>query len=93
MTDKADFYKKLKETIENTTDFPTEYLFKFIIPTDDKKLKQLKSIFKHPEVKITTRLSKNSKYTSVSVLSLMKNSDEIIDKYKQVAVVEGLISL
>ncbi len=93
MTDKADFYKKLKETIENTTDFPTEYLFKFIIPTDDEKLKQLKSFFKHPKVKITTRLSKNGKYTSVSILSLMQNSDEIINKYKQVAVIKSLISL
>jgi hypothetical protein len=31
-----DFYKSLKEKLEDHHDFPEDYLFKFIIPTDSK---------------------------------------------------------
>ena len=42
MDDKEDSYKKLKETLDETTQFPSKYLYKFIIPNDDLKLNQIK---------------------------------------------------
>lgn len=35
---KEAFYKKLKESLDNTTQFPASYLFKFIVPTDHTAL-------------------------------------------------------
>ena len=45
MSKESDFYEKLRGTLEETTTFPTKYMFKFIIPSgDDKILKNDKLI-------------------------------------------------
>ena len=42
MTDKSDaFYKKLKSQLADTALWPTEYLYKFIIPADEDKVKEI----------------------------------------------------
>ena len=93
MEDKEAFYKKLKESLENTTKFPTEYMFKFIIPTDKEKVKKIKDAFNYSGVIINTKPSKTGKYKSLTILVTMKSADEIIKKYKEVAHIEGVISL
>ncbi len=35
---REEFYKKLKESLDNTTKFPADYLFKFIVPTNHTSL-------------------------------------------------------
>lgn len=35
---REEFYKKLKESLDDTTKFPTNYLFKFIVPTNHTSL-------------------------------------------------------
>ena len=45
MSKESEFYKKLKLSLEETTTFPTNYMFKFIIPTDDGKFKKIDSMF------------------------------------------------
>ncbi len=42
---------------------------------------------------ITTNKSKNGNYSSVSINVVMPNADAIIDKYKEVSTIEGIISL
>jgi putative lipoic acid-binding regulatory protein len=42
---------------------------------------------------IETRNSKTGKYTSVSVNVQMQSAQDIIDKYLEVSIVEGIISL
>jgi len=93
MENKEKFYDKLKLSLENTTEFPTEYMFKFIIPTDDKKVKEIKNIFNYSGVVINTKPSKTGKYKSLTIVITMKDADEIIRKYKEVSKVEGVISL
>jgi putative lipoic acid-binding regulatory protein len=93
MSDKNDFYEKLKERLDATTTFPSKYLYKFIVPTDELKVKEIESIFNYGGAIIDTKSSKKGKYTSVSILIEMQNSDEIISKYKSAEKVEGIISL
>ena len=93
MSNQEDIYTKLKATLEETTTFPTEYLYKFIIPTDDDKQTQLENLFNHMGAIIKSKKSKNEKYTSFSIRLVANNVDEIISKYKEVAVIEGVISL
>ncbi|WP_299222807.1 DUF493 family protein [uncultured Aquimarina sp.] len=89
-----EFYKKLKAQLADTALWPTAYLYKFIVPTDSDKVSQIEGIFDNLGAVITTKQSKNGKYTSVSVNVRMKNPDHVIIKYKEVAVkVEGVISL
>ena len=42
---------------------------------------------------ISTNKSKNGNYSSVSINVVMPNADTIIDKYKEVSIIEGIISL
>lgn len=94
-TDKTEeFYKKLKEQLQDTALWPTEYLYKFIVKTEKTKIEQIESLFDNLGAVINTKASKNNKYTSVSINVRMKNPDAVIAKYKEVAEkVEGVISL
>lgn len=93
MRDEKEFYKKLKESLLETTEFPTKYMFKFIVDTSAFKLKEIEDVFDNMGAVISTRPSKTGKYTSVTVVVDMETADHIIDKYKEVSKVEGIISL
>lgn len=93
MDDKKDFYKSLKEKLDDTTTFPSKYLYKFIVPADEKKVAAIESIFNYGGVVIDTKSSKTGKYTSISILMEMQNSDEIIKNYEEVGMIKGVISL
>ena len=93
MSDKNDFYEKLKLRLDETTTFPSKYLYKFIVPADELKVKEIELIFNYGGAIIDTRSSKTGKYTSVSILIEMQSSDEIISKYKLAEKIEGIISL
>lgn len=88
------FYEKLKKQLQDTSMWPSPYLFKFIIKSDPVKVNQINTIFDNLGAVIETKPSKKGKYTSVSINVKMKDPDAVIDKYKQVAEkVEGVISL
>ena len=85
-SDKSEaFYKKLKIQLQDTTLWPSEYLYKFILTTNTTKIKKLSDLFDNQGAVITTKESKNGKYTSVSINLKMKNPDAVISKYKEVA--------
>lgn len=89
-----EFYEKLKDQLYETTTWPAEYLYKFIVKSDMKKIAQVEAIFDNMGAVINTAESKNGKYTSVSVNLLMRDPNAVIEKYKEVAEkVEGVISL
>ncbi len=93
MSKESDFYKKLKLSLEETTTFPTDYMYKFIIPTNDEKFRSIENIFNNLGAVINSKPSKTGKYTSLTILVRMKTADDIIAKYKKVSKVEGVISL
>ena len=89
-----EFYKKLKLQLEETTNWPSEYLYKFIIKSDPDKIQQIENIFDQSGAVINTTASKNGKYTSVSINLIMKSPETVISKYIEVSNnVEGVISL
>ena len=93
MDKREQFYKKLKKKLKKDTSFPTKYLFKFIVPSDEDKILQVENIFNHKGAVLTKRTSKTNKYTSVSAHVIMKKPDHIIEIYKEAEKVEGIISL
>lgn len=89
-----EFYNKLKDQLQQSANWPAEYLYKFIIPTDVNKIAILEAIFDNMGAVINTTESKNGNYTSVSINIFMRNPDAVIEKYLEVAEkVEGVISL
>lgn len=88
-----EFYERLKEQLLENTNWPSTYLYKFIVPTDKGRIGQIHDIFDNTGAVIESKKSKKGTYTSLSITVHLKNPDEVIMKYKEVAVVEGVISL
>jgi len=88
----AEFYDNLKEKLENQTEFPHVYMFKFIIPSDNEKLALVQALFSDT-AQVTTRQSSGNKFISITSKELMINADEIISIYKKAEKIEGIISL
>ena len=89
-----EFYKKLKAQLLDTTNWPSEYLFKFIVKTDVSKVSKIETLFDNSGAVIKKSASKTGKYTSLSINVVMKDPDAVIAKYKLVTNnVEGVISL
>ena len=93
MTNKNDFYNKLKLQLKDTTTFPSDYMYKFIVPTDDNQVNQVEDIFNNTGAVIKTKKSKTGKYISVSIVMKIGSSDQVIAYYQQAEKIEGIISL
>ncbi|WP_318308194.1 DUF493 family protein [Flagellimonas crocea] len=91
--DTEEFYARLKEKLLENTNWPSDYLYKFIVPTDEARIAQIQKIFDNTGAVIESKKSKKGTYTSISVTVNLENPDEVIRKYKEVSVVEGVISL
>jgi hypothetical protein len=85
----ADRLFKLKLVMDETVTFPTEYLFKFIVPVSE--VHQVTLLLNGLD--IDERASSNGKYISVSGKGSFKTSDEIISIYKRASTIKGIISL
>ena len=88
-----EFYKRLREQLEGDTTWPSEYLYKFIIPASLEKLAEIEAIFDGLGANIQTRDSTKGTYTSISIKVGMQSADAVIEKYLEVSKVEGVISL
>ena len=93
MEDKEVFYTKLKAQLEDTTTFPSDYLYKFIVPTDANQVAEVEELFNNTGAVITTKKSKTGKYISVSIVLKIASSSEVIAYYKKAAEIKGIISL
>jgi putative lipoic acid-binding regulatory protein len=88
-----EFYIRLKEELANTSMWPTSYLYKFIVPSDTNKINKVETAFDNMGAVISTQQSKTGKYTSISITVDMLNPDAVIQKYQELATIEGIISL
>lgn len=93
MSDREAFYKKLKSQLDDTTKFPSDYMYKFIVPSAGEQVKEVQNLFDKGGAVINTKKSKTGKYVSVSIILKVKSSDEVISYYKQAENIKGIISL
>lgn len=87
-----EFYIRLKEELGNTSSWPTEYLYKFIVPTDPKKVESVENAFDNMGAVIKTNQSKTGKFTSISINVTMESPADVVEKYIEVSTIEGIIS-
>jgi uncharacterized protein len=87
------FYERLQVELDNSNTWPATYLFKFIVPSVDDNVERVENAFNCMGAVIKTTKSKTGKFTSISVDVTVKNSQEIIDKYQEVATIKGIVSL
>lgn len=91
--DTQEFYERLKVELDLSNTWPALYLFKFIVPTIEENIILVEEAFDCMGAVIKTTKSKTGKFTSISVDVMVKDSQEIIDKYKEVSTIKGIISL
>lgn len=92
-TKTEEFYQRLKNELEKSTTWPDSYLFKFIVPADSSKVARIEKAFDGLNADIQTRDSSTKKFTSVSIRVVMDSAQSIIDKYKEMSTIEGIVSL
>jgi len=88
-----EFYDRLREQLQNDTQWPSEYLFKFIVPASLEKIAVIEAIFNGTNAELTTRNSSKGNFASISIKVPMDSPDAVIEKYLEVSKVEGVISL
>lgn len=84
---------KLKIALDQVHDWPSMYLFKFIVPSDNQKIARIEALFDSGTAEIRMRQSKNGKYTSISAREIMTSADKVVEYYKKAYEIEGVIAL
>jgi putative lipoic acid-binding regulatory protein len=87
----SDKYEKLKAALKDY-DFPLVYPFKFIVAANKEKLIEIKRNFDET-AEIDVRESRNGKYSSITIKQMMLSTEDIINHYKKLENIEGIISL
>lgn len=87
-----DLFNNLRDKLSKENNWPQVYMFKFIIPADNKKMALVESKFSD-EANISQKESSNGKYMSITVKEVMLNADAVIQKYKDVSEIEGVMAL
>lgn len=85
-------FDKLREQLHLHDSWPMIYMFKFIVPADNRKIALVESKFSDEAV-ITQNQSSNGKYVSITIKEVMLDAESIIDKYKEMYGIEGLMAL
>ena len=76
----------------NLEKWPAVYLFKFIVPNDERKVAIVTSLF-NEGTELRYDNSKTGKYVCISAKELMLDVSSIIEKYKMASQVDGVIAL
>lgn len=65
-----DFFEKLRKQLKKTESWPTIYMFKFIIPDDNRKFALVRMLFGN-ETEIYHKHSGNGNYVSITAQEVM----------------------
>ena len=87
-----DIFNSLREKLSKDKNWPQVYMFKFIIAADNKKMALVEAKFSD-EAQIHQKESSSGKYISITVKEVMLNPEMVIEKYKDVSTIEGVMSL
>ena len=82
----------LRTQLDANYDWPSVYMFKFIMPNDPKKTKDLLALFSGT-TEVNRKFSKAAKYVSFTVKEVMISSEAVLDRYEQVSKIDGVIPL
>lgn len=85
-------WKALEEKL-NDEKWPQIYMFKFIVPADNKRVAQVEELFNTQEAEVSMRTSKKGNFVSITAKEMMLSATGVIERYKDAAKIEGVISL
>lgn len=85
-------WKALEEKLADEK-WPQIYMYKFIVPADNKRIAQVEKLFNTREAEVSMRTSKKGNFVSITAKEMMLSPDKVIARYKEAAKIEGVISL
>ena len=83
---------RMRKALNQVHKWPSVYMFKFIFEPEHERLEALLAIFP-PETEVLRKYSKGGKYLSITVREVMLSADEVVRRYDQTALIEGVIVL
>ncbi len=87
-----EFYERLTVKLNEHHEFPSVYMFKFIVPSDNSTIARVEALF-GPEAQVVIRQSSKGNFVSVSARELMLDAESIVAVYRKAEAIEGIISL
>ena len=83
-------HQHFKQTLDQTHVWPCQYMFKFIVPVERKN--EVLDLFQEEDA-ISTRMSRNGMYVSVTAKCRVHSSDEVVAVYEAASGIQGIVSL
>lgn len=83
------WWNNFKQLLDENNDWPSHYLFKFIVPKAG--VEELKAVFEGHEIDI--KASTKGNYLSLTTRIHVSSSEEVVEVYRSVGDVEGVIAL
>ncbi len=90
---KVAFYNRLKEELEKNDQWPVKYMYKFIVPNKEENEEEVKKAFEGKEIDFHKNYSKSGKYVSLTIVTNEDSADDIIQRYRSLEHIEGLVAL
>ncbi|HEU4719016.1 MAG TPA: DUF493 family protein [Bacteroidia bacterium] len=84
-------FDELKKKLEKNP-WPSVYMFKFIVPSDNHRIALVESLF-GDDAEVKHQPSSEGKYTSITAREVMLSADAVIEVYKKASTIEGIIAL
>ncbi len=83
---------RLREALNQEHNWPSVFMFKFVLPNDEVRISKLKQVFGET-ASFTSRTSGKGNYISITVHEMMLDADSIFIRYTEASRIEGIISL
>lgn len=85
-------YNQLRQSLFESTKWPTLYMFKFIVPNKDDKMGAVKNLF--PEnTEFTYKTSKDLRFIGITVKIMMNSPEDVLEIYQRAQGIKGIITL
>ena len=84
--------ERMRAQLNETHTWPSEFMFKFIVPKGNENEAALTAIF-GLRSKFKLRDSKTGKYRSFTILDKVETADEVFSRYEAAAKIPGIISM
>jgi putative lipoic acid-binding regulatory protein len=84
--------EKFKQKLIETTTFPSVYMFKFIVASENRQIALVENLF-DAEADMHTKESGSGKYTSITAKQVVMNVEEVLEVYVKASKIKGIIFL
>lgn len=88
----TDKFKNLRYKLLENNNWPLRYMFKFIAPNEDGKVKQVTDLLPS-NCDVSFKHTKSLRHVSITCIAYMNSADDIIDVLDKVDKIEGVLSL